>query len=130
MQFTRNTKKIYISGMVGIYLIYMLVFFKTRYSVHHPLEILLQNKSVAGFIRHPVSTGNLESKVCPLGKAVAWLFAGWLICRLYLSQQTNRIWSKRLWILFLLGAALMNPNVLLYIIPAFAMDTCFGYSTC
>jgi hypothetical protein len=100
----------------------MLVFFKTRCSVHHPLEVLLQNKNMGTFLKHPVSTGRYESKVCPLGKCVAWLFATWLILRQLLSQKKAVMWSKRLWVVLMLGAGLMNLNVLIYLLPAFIID--------
>lgn len=130
MQNTMKTRKWVVSCVVAVYIVYMLVFFKTKYSIHHPLEVLLQRKSLGVFIQHPVSSGVVESKVCPLGKVVAWIFSAWVIIRLFLSPRTSVIWSKRFWVLFLIGSALMNPNVLVYLIPAFALDTCLGYSTC
>ena len=120
-------KKWFVSCILAIYIVYMLVFFKTRCSVHHPLEVLLQHKNIGNFLKHPVSTGRYESKVCPLGKLVAWLFAIWLIYRQFLPPVQTLLWSKRFWCIFILGAGLMNLNVLIYILPAFIVDFFYIY---
>jgi hypothetical protein len=115
------------SLLLAYYIVYVLVFFKTRLSIHHPLEVLLQNRSIGSFISHPISTGRYESKVCPLGKVVAWIFAAWLILRVSLTSKISIGWSRRFWTLFLLGATLMNPNVLVYIFPAFILDYLYNF---
>ena len=113
----------YISTFIlTVYILYILIFFKTSFSIHHPLEVVLQNRSLGNFLSHPISTGKYESKICPFGKLIAGIFAIWLIYRTGISPLRSVIWSKRFWFAFLFGAALMNPNVLVYIFPAFIFD--------
>ena len=108
---------------LAVYVYVIMVHFRTRYSVHHPLEIYLQGRSLGSFLRHPVATGVYENKICPLGHFAAILLAVWILlrhrCRSVVANRVSRI----AWGLILVGGLLMNVNVVMYLLPAYIIDT-------
>ena len=76
---------IILSIIEGIYVYYMFNHFKTKISVHHPLEqYLFLNGNC--FLKHPISTGIYESKICSLGQIVGKLMIFWFIGRYFISN--------------------------------------------
>lgn len=106
------------------YIIYVLIFFQTTYSIHHPLEAWIQNQSVGDFLRHPVSTGRYESKICPLGKAVAVGLAIWVIITGTVPRTSRlRFWNHVIWTTVMLCGLLMNLNFVVYLLPVYLLET-------
>ena len=82
-------KNIYISIFEGIYISFMFNYFKTKYSFNHPLEsIITQNYN---FIKHPINSGNYESKICPLGNLAGYLLLIWFILRNFIKYESSKI---------------------------------------
>ena len=61
-----------------IYLYYMFFLFKTKYSIHHPFEILFQDIPYA---KHPIDTGIYENKICDLGRYFYFTYTPFLILK-------------------------------------------------
>ena len=105
------------------YIVYMFNFFRTRYSVHHPLEAAL-TRDVA-LLRHPIATGAYESKICPLGSLVSVLVAGFLLARLLGCDRHPRAFAVATRVVFAslaLGALLSNMNAFLYVLPLLLVE--------
>ena len=102
------------------YIYYMYNIFKTKYSIHHPIEYLINNQNMIEFIKHPINSGNYENKICLLGKYVSILLVFWIIFR-----RPNKIYrkiNKLIFGLVLLGSLLMNLNAFIYLIPVFIYE--------
>lgn len=113
------------SGLLAIYVYYMLNKFETTYSIHHPLEILIQEMTLSDFLKHPIYKSVYESKVCPFGKLCGTLMALFLVIRYILPAPYIYNISLILWILFIVGSLVLNLNVFVYLIPAAIIDICF-----
>ena len=107
---------------LAVYVYVIMVHFRTRYSVHHPLEIYLQGQSLGSFLRHPVATGMYENKICPLGHFAAIVLALWILFRHQCQPLIALQISKIAWGLILFGGLLMNLNLVLYLLPAYIID--------
>ena len=121
-------KSIIITIIESIYLIYMYNFFKTKYSFHHPLEYLIEKGNIS-FIKHPINTGNYESKICPLGKLVSFGLTFWIWYRFFLvnflSKKLLISINYIIFITVLIFSLLMNINSFIYYIPIYIYELFF-----
>ena len=108
-----------------VYIIYMLCFFKTKYSIAHPMS-----KFNNDLFNHPIGIKDKpKSMICKFGKIMSILVSLFLIYRYYKSNDINfrKIYNKYhkylLYIFILL--CLINFNALLYMIPIFSLEMCF-----
>ena len=102
----------------------MFVFFKTSYSIHHPLEYIMDNQ-LTDFFRHPISSDIYESKICPLGNILAKLSVIFFISRIfyYLCYQTpEKRYTFYVISVILAMSLLMNLNAFIYLIPIFVVE--------
>lgn len=111
-----------LSILEGLYIVYMFVFFKTKYS----LEIgrwnddLWRSKIIKEWFVHPiVKSEYAESQICPFGKYSSFLILLFLILRHYIS--CFRKINTYIFILILV-LSLMNYNATLYLIPIFIIE--------
>ncbi len=109
--------------LLAFYVFYMLNYFRTTFYIHHPIEIWLQGKNMNSYFKHPISSGENSSKVCPLGNHVGKLLAIFLVGRYLVNKKTNQKLTRIIWTLVLTGSLLMNMNVFLYILPAYLIDS-------
>ena len=72
-------KYIFFSFLEMLYIFYMMNIFKTKYSVHHPFEYIM---GIHNFIKHPINTGNYESKICFLGNIIGIILPVWILIRI------------------------------------------------
>lgn len=114
----KNICRYYIMDIVSIveaiYLVYMYNFFQTKYSIHHPFEYLIVDNS--SILKHPISTGALENKICPLGSYASILGALLLLYRGF-GYKTSTKYTKTIIVVWCVVAGLMNMNALVYILP-------------
>ena len=119
-------KYIIINVLEFIYILYMFVFFQTHYSIHHPLEYIINNHTAAEFIKHPIFSGIYESKICPLGKTLAKLsfifFTFRIIYDLYFKNTKETIVSFYIITVILIISLVMNLNAFIYLIPIFLIE--------
>ena len=109
---------IILSIISAIYIVYILNYFKTRYSLAHPLTYF-ENK----LFYHPIGVSEHPlNQICPFGHISSWFLSGFIILRIFLVL--NKCFSIRLirnismLVLFLtILFSLMNFNALVYLIP-------------
>lgn len=108
--------------LLAFYVFYMLNYFKTTFYIHHPIEIWLQGKDINQYFKHPVSSNEKSSKVCPLGNHVGLGLAIYLIFRYYFQAKTRGLLNCLVWTSVLGGSLVMNLNVFIYLLPAYLID--------
>ena len=109
-----------------IYIIYFIIFFKTRYSFHHPLELFIQKKNTIDYLKHPLYTGIYQNKICPLGHLSAILLSIWIIIRLLIFNKPYLI-NIIIWITLLLLGFILNINYFIYLLPIAILDIVILY---
>lgn len=118
-----NNTLLCITIVESFYIFYMYNLFKTTFSVHHPFEVLLQKQNMYDFLKHPVSTGAYESKICLLGNIVSYVLIVWLWIRLYIKDTKKLfVWNTVLFTIVAVCALLMNMNAFLYLLPVFLYE--------
>ena len=114
---------IIISLVSAVYVVYILRYFKTKYSLAHPLI-----KFKTEFLRHPIGTSPEPiSNICPFGHLGALIIASAIIVRLFLV--TNKIvpinlikMYSRMAVFLVFIFSLMNMNAVVYLIPFFVSE--------
>ena len=112
--------------VLSVYLVWMFRHFRTTFTVHHPLEALIQ-RHVGDYFKHPYGNTTYGRKICPFGRHAILLLVGFLWVRVYLeatgsaSEATVRTLSG-----VVLGVtalcSLMNMNAVLYLVPYFVYE--------
>ena len=110
---------IVISIIESVYIFYMYNLFKTKTSFHSPLEILIQKNNINNFIKHPVSTGIYESKICPLGNYVSILLVLWIISRNFIKKKNIIPVNNFIFSIIFICSFILNINSFIYLIPVF-----------
>ena len=108
----------------AVYIIYMLNYFKTKYSLAHPLTYF-ENK----YLYHPIGKSDVPiNNICPFGHSCSWLLAGFILIRLLLIKYSNisvtliRNFSFGVLIITIIFS-LLNFNALIYLVPHFIIET-------
>jgi len=120
-----NWSNILITTFESLYMYYMYNIFKTKYSIHHPLEWIIGN-SKYNVIKHPIDTGLYESKICVLGKLVSILLILWIWFRFLLRKFVKNNFVQKInlfiFIIVALCSLLMNINAFIYYIPIYVYE--------
>jgi hypothetical protein len=113
---------ILISIIEAVYVIYMLNYFKTKYSLAPPLSYFKIQ-----YLRHPIGvSAKPHTNICPFGHDISWLIAAALIIRSVLintkcyKKETIQF-IKYATIILAIGS-LVNLNCLLYLLPVFIIE--------
>ena len=114
-----------ISIIESIYVIYILNYFKTSYSLAHPLTYF-ENK----ILYHPIGTSSKPiCNICKLGNYGAFLIAFFILTRYVILQKTknnNTRKSLKLFSIFFVSGVLLlsflNMNAVVYLIPYFITE--------
>lgn len=116
-------KLIFISIVQAIYIIYMLNYFKTKYSLAHPLTYF-ENK----LIYHPIGKSDKPiSNICKLGNILSWYLGLFVVLR-SIFIENNTINIKYIKLVSLAGLcigvilSMMNFNAVLYLLPHFILE--------
>ena len=108
-----------------IYVYFMLNFFKTTYSIHHPLEFILINK-FPDFLKHPISKYDYSNKICPFGHFASNILVIYLIIRyfVYNNYKIKYILKKINIVILIITAilSLLNMNAFIYLFPYFIVE--------
>lgn len=119
-------KEFFFTLLLSFYIIYMLTYFKTRYSLAHPLSNFEDS-----YFKHPIGISkNKESKICRFGRDGSFLLAGFLLGK-YILFRTKCIKKElyyslgRLGLITVLILSLMNLNAFVYLIPFFVYESRF-----
>ena len=107
-----------LSSILGIYIIYILNYFKTTINFAHPLTYF-NNK----YLYHPImNTDEPTSMICKLGNDGAWLISLFLVLRFYLlKKETIKTYSILVY-LIVFSLSFLNFNAVLYLIPYFLIE--------
>jgi hypothetical protein len=109
----------------SIYIIYVLYYFKTKYSFAHPFTYFNSD-----LLYHPIGKSNEpSSKVCKLGHILSWWLGGFIIIRglLLYNNLYIKVLKKISLVLLILAVMLsmLNLNVVIYLIPHFIIEKLF-----
>jgi hypothetical protein len=114
--------RILISIFQAIYIIYMLNYFKTRYSLSHPATYF-ESK----LLYHPIGVSDVPiSNVCKLGHMLSWYLGGFVIIRSIFIE--NNICKKLLKnisiivLIFTIILSMLNFNVVIYLLPHYILE--------
>ena len=118
-----------------IYVIYILCFFKTNYSIIDPINYFnnLQNP----LFKHStiqIST-EPESKICLFGNYMSYVLAIYFIIRFLMFKKyiipnistKQLIYINKIIMLIVLFISLMNINATLYLIPIFILEIIINF---
>lgn len=100
-----------------LYIIYVLNYFKTKYSIAHPLTLFTNT-----LLYHPIGISTIpESKVCKLGNILSWFLAGFILIRNNYNLKYSKTITKIVLIITII-LSMLNFNVVLYLIPHFILE--------
>tara|TARA_B100001093_G_scaffold274816_1_gene262704 strand:+ start:1408 stop:1803 length:396 start_codon:yes stop_codon:yes gene_type:complete len=114
-----------LSLVEAIYVVYMMNFFKTKYSLAHPLTYF-ENK----MLYHPIGKSDKPiCNICPLGNYGSIAIAVYVILRWILFVKLNKSKDRKNLKLFSIFAlvlvillCMLNFNAVVYLIPYFATE--------
>ena len=113
----------YITVLVAVYIIYVLNYFKTTYSIATPLSYFKYK-----YMFHPIyNTKTNKSMICQFGHDASWFLALFLLTRIYIikhkiipTKQIKQISTMVLWSVFIVS--LVNLNAVVYLLPYFTLE--------
>ena len=110
-----------LSVIEALYVIYMLNYFKTKYSLAHPLTYF-ENK----FLYHPIGKSDKPiCNICKLGNYGAFIIAILIFLR-YIYITKLHVKTLKLFNIFcvfgIFVLCLLNMNAVVYLIPFFIME--------
>ena len=110
-------KLIILSILQAIYLVYILNFFKTKYSLAHPLSNF--NSS---YFKHPIGIHNEPiSNICEFGHQASWFLALFVLIRAIFINKINKSISVFI-LIFTCAFSMLNLNAVIYLIPHFIIE--------
>ncbi len=104
----------------SLYIIYVLNYFKTKYSIAHPVTYFNND-----LLYHPIGKSDVpSSKVCKLGNILSWYLAGFIIVRGIFYTRCTKFFKKFSLVVLILAVTLsmLNLNVVLYLLPHFIIE--------
>lgn len=112
--------------VLSVYLVWMFRHFRTTFTVHHPLEALMQ-RHVGDYFKHPFGNTSYGRKICPFGRHAILVLVAFLWVRVYLEATGS---ANEATVRALSGAALgvtavcslMNMNAVVYLVPYFVYE--------
>ena len=111
----------YVSISEAVYLVYMYVYFKTTYSIHHPFEYMVVQSDLW---KHTINTGVYENKICELGTYASIVGAILLIYR-GLGNKTSVKVTRTIILTWSIIAFLANINAFIYVIPIILVEALY-----
>ena len=118
-----NTEFLLVSLVQAIYVIYMMNYFKTKYSLAHPFSYF-ENK----FLYHPIGKSEKPiCNICPLGNYGGFLIGIYVILRwVIFTNMKKKTKGVKLFSIFALllvfMLSLLNFNAVVYLLPYFVME--------
>ena len=118
-----NSMNCYLTILVSVYIIYVLNYFKTTYSIAHPISYF-KNR----YIFHPIyNTKTKKSMICQFGHDASWLLAVFILMRFYIikhkilsMKQIKQVSKLILCSVFIVS--LVNLNAVLYLLPYYILE--------
>ena len=118
-----NSMNCYLTILVSVYIIYVLNYFKTTYSIAHPISYFKNS-----YIFHPIyNTRTERSMICQFGHDASWLLVLFILMRIYIikhkiipMKQIKQISTLVLSSVFIVS--LVNLNAVLYLLPYYILE--------
>ena len=109
----RNNQELAI--LVAVYVIYMLNFFKIRYSIAHPYTYFKNP-----ILFHPIkNTKEPRSMICQFGHIGGWFLGAFIILRQFIKVPEK---FNKLVFFSVLAVSMINLNAVVYLIPYFVYE--------
>lgn len=110
-------KLLLVSIIQAIYVVYMLNYFKTKYSLAHPLLNFSSD-----YLKHPIGKSDVPiSNICNFGHQGSWLIALFVLFRpFFLCKNIRNI--SILGLIIVMTFSLLNFNALVYLLPYFYIE--------
>ena len=102
----------------AFYVVYILNYFKTRYSLAHPLSDFSSS-----YFAHPIGVSSTPiSNICEFGHNASWLLAAFILLRIcFVKSRYNRYVS--IFVLIIVGSiSMLNLNAVVYLLPYFIFE--------
>ena len=106
------------SFIEAFYVVYILNYFKTRYSLAHPLSDFSSS-----YFAHPIGVSPTRiSNICEFGHNASWLLAAFILLRIcFVKSRYNRYVS--IFVLIIVGSiSMLNLNAVVYLLPYFIFE--------
>lgn len=111
------SKLLLISIFQAIYVVYILNYFKTKYSLAHPLLNFNTN-----YLKHPIGKSEVPiSNICDFGHHCSWLIALFVLSRPFIFCKNIKNISI-LALIIVLTFSLLNFNAVVYLLPYFFIE--------
>jgi hypothetical protein len=106
----------------AVYIVYMLNYFKTKYSLSHPATYF-ENK----LLYHPIGVSDKPvSNVCKLGHILSWYLGGFVILRsIFIENKICKNLFRNVSIIVLIFSvilSMLNFNVVVYLLPHYIIE--------
>ena len=106
----------------AVSIVFILNYFKTRYSLGHPATYF-ENK----LLYHPIGVSDVPvSNICQLGHILSWYLAAFIIVRaFFLHKKLYKTFFINVSILLLVFAvtlSMLNFNAVVYLLPHFILE--------
>jgi hypothetical protein len=110
--------KLLVIGIIqASYIIYMLNYFKTKYSLAHPLLNFNSN-----YLKHPIGKSDKPiSNICNFGHQSSWLIALFVLLRPFLLCKNIKNISILL-LIIVITFSFLNFNAVIYLLPYFFVE--------
>ena len=110
-------KLIILNIIQGLYIIYILNFFKTKYSLAHPLSNFSSD-----YFKHPIGVNSTPiSNICEFGHQMSWFLGLFVVLRsLFITKFTKYI--SIIVLIITATFSLLNFNAVVYLIPHFIIE--------
>jgi hypothetical protein len=118
-----------------IYVIYMLRYFKTKYSLslyEVGIRNMFTNHSLKNYVSHNINNTSIpDHHICPFGRDASLIIGLYLLLRIYYLKNNNNwnwIINKTIVILILL-ISLVNINAVIYLLPFYITELIILYNS-
>ena len=112
-----NNIKIF-SIIEAFYVIFMLNYFKTRYSLAHPLSNFNNN-----YLKHPIGVSEKPvSNICEFGHSASWFLAAFILLRISFVKSKITKYVSIFVLIIVASLSLLNFNAVLYLMPFFIYE--------
>ena len=112
-----------LSIIQSIYIIFILNFFKTTYSLAHPITYFSNS-----LLYHPIGISKEpRSMICKLGHKMSYYLALFILLRGLLLSHTKKYskllkYSSLLILIFTVTLSMLNLNAVIYLLPHFYIE--------
>ena len=110
---------IFYSILEAIYVIYILNYFKTKYSLAHPLSYF-----DSSYFAHPIGVSETPiSNICTFGHQGSWVLAAFILLRICFIKSKYTKYFSIFVLIIVASLSLLNLNAVVYLIPYFIFES-------